>query len=232
MFCRKFRWPPIESIANQGTQTLAVRMFIETSGECASHWTTINQQNTRFTSNKPATRRPPCLYLSRRMPKICRVGRINGIHITCLSRVFLVRSRQSRSPFRWTRVTWVTKSLGSGEKRKRLPFCFLLDISLIFALMCFFLHFTPSLHFTFSLQSALIFTPGPESAFRSPQSSLYTDRYSDILFYRMFWYLPTVFSDCLPEWFQSKIAMFFDFREWSTIFHNFVSYCSVLFLCS
>ena len=26
-----------ESIANQGTQTLAVQMFIETSGECASH---------------------------------------------------------------------------------------------------------------------------------------------------------------------------------------------------
>ena len=27
-----------ESIANQGTQTLAVRMFIETSGECAMHF--------------------------------------------------------------------------------------------------------------------------------------------------------------------------------------------------
>ena len=156
------------------------------------------------------------------MPKICRVGRINGIHITCLSRVFLVRSRQSRSPFRWTRVTWVTKSLGSGEN-----------------VMWFFLHFTPSLHFTLSLQSELIFIPGPESpvcspqsAVRSPQSSFYSDRYSDIWCDRMFWYLPIVFSDCLPEWFQSKIAMFFDFREWSTIFHNFVSYCSVLFLCS
>ena len=27
-----------ESIANKGTQTLAVRMFIETSGECAMHY--------------------------------------------------------------------------------------------------------------------------------------------------------------------------------------------------
>ena len=174
MFCRKFRWPSIESIANQGTQTLAVRMFIETSGECASHWTTINQQNTRFTSNIPATRRPPCLCLSRRKPKICWVGRINGLHITCLPHVFLVRSRQSRSPFRLTRVTWVTKSLGSGEKRNRLPFCFLLDISLIFALMCFFLHFTPSLHFTFSLQSALILPPvrSLKSAVRNPRFTL------------------------------------------------------------
>ena len=118
MFCRKFGWPSIESIANQGMQTWAVRMFIETSGECASHWTTINQQNTRFTSNIPATRRPPCLYLSRRMPKICRVGRINGIHITCLSRVFLVRSRQSRSPFRWTRVTLGNEVSGFRGKKK------------------------------------------------------------------------------------------------------------------
>ena len=121
---------------------------------------------------------------------------------------------------------------GFRGKRNRLPFCFLLDISLIFPLMWFFLHFTPSLHFTFSLQSALIFTPGPETAVRSPQSSFYSDRYSDIWCDRMFWYLPIVFSDCLPEWFQSKIGMFFDFREWSTIFHNFVSYCSVLLLCS
>ena len=72
----------------------------------------------------------------------------------------------------------------------------------------------------------------PQSAVRSPQSSFYTDRYSDIWCDRMFWYLSIVFSDCLPEWFQSKIGMFFDFREWSTIFHNFVSYCSVLLLCS
>ena len=30
--------PFYESIANQGTQTSAVRMFIETSGECAMHF--------------------------------------------------------------------------------------------------------------------------------------------------------------------------------------------------
>ena len=85
-----------------------------------------------------------------------------------------------------------------------------------------------------SLQSAV---RSPQSAVRSPQSAVlslpfYSDRYSDIWCDRMFWYLPIVFSDFLPERFQSKIGMFFDFREWSTILHNFVSYCSVLFLCS
>lgn len=124
----------------------------------------------------------------------------------------------------------------SGFRGKTKPTSILFSAwqSLIFALMWFFLHFTPSLRFTFSLQSALILPPvrSLKSAARSPQSSFYTDRYSDIWCDRMFWYLPIVFSDCLPERFQSKIGMFFDFREWSTILHNFVSYCSVLFLCS
>ena len=49
------------------------------------------------------------------------------------------------------------------------------------------LHFTPvcvllsacSLHFTLSLH----FTPGPQSAVRSPQSTFYTDRFSNQLSY-------------------------------------------------
>ena len=125
MFCRKFGWPSIESIANQGMQ-IAVRMFIETSGECACHWTTkltvhcvavynksieckvhfkynCNSSSSMFVSSTPNA-------------QIRGVGRINGLHITCVPHVFLVRSLQSRSPFRWTRVTWGTKSLGSWDK--------------------------------------------------------------------------------------------------------------------
>ena len=96
------------------------------------------------------------------MRKISRVGRINGLHMTCVSHVFLVRSRQSRFPFRWTRVTWVTKSLCFGTTDHRLPHCFLLDISLISPLMWFFLHFTS----------------GPQSAVRSPQSAVRSLRFT------------------------------------------------------
>ena len=54
---------------------------------------------------------------------------------------------------------WVMKSLGSGEKKTTFP------------LIWFFLHFTPSLNFTFSLH----FTPGLQSAVLSPRSAFYTD---------------------------------------------------------
>ena len=58
----------------------------------------------------------------------------------------------------------------SGLREKtRLPHCFLLNISLTFPLMCFFLHFTPSLRFTFSLQSAFY----PWTAVCSPQSAFF-----------------------------------------------------------
>ena len=158
------------------------------------------------------------------MPKICRVGRINGIHITCLSRVFLVRSRQSRSPFRWTRVTWVTKSLGSGEKRNRLPFCFLLDISLIFHLMWFFLHFTPSLHFTFSLQSALIFTPGPESAVRSPQSAVFLLHWP--VFQYLVWQNVLILAHCILRLFAGMVSIENSHVLWfPRMKHNISQFC-------
>ena len=63
-----------------------------------------------------------------------------------------IRSRKSRSPFRWTRVTWVTKSLGSGKKT---------DFHVAFCLT--FLLFTP-------------LPPPPANAVLSafyPQSSFY-----------------------------------------------------------
>ena len=47
-------------------------------------------------------------------------------------------------------------------------YCFLLDISLIFPLMWFFLHLTPSLGFTFSLQSTFY----TQSAVRSLRFTL------------------------------------------------------------
>ena len=86
----------------------------------------------------------------------------------------------------------------SGFRGKTKPTSILFSAwqSLIFALMWFFLHFTPSLRFTFSLQSALILPPvrSLKSAARSPQSSFYTDRYSDIWCDRMFW------QTLYPDW--------------------------------
>ena len=75
------------------------------------------------------------------------------------------------------------------------------------------LHFTPvcvllsvcSLHFTLSLH----FTPGPQSAVRSPQSSLYTDRVAnhDVLSEAHF--MPNFF-------YQRDFATYFDFELFSS----------------
>ena len=44
----------------------------------------------RFTSNIPSARRPPCVYLPRRMPKITRDGRIVIERIAFVKEIFLL----------------------------------------------------------------------------------------------------------------------------------------------
>ena len=81
------------------------------------------------------------------MPKISRVGRLNDLHTTWVSHVFLVVYCQISSisfPVALEKGNVGNEVSGFREKN-RLPYCFLLDISLIFPLMWFFLLFTPSL---------------------------------------------------------------------------------------
>ena len=135
MFCRKFGWI---SIANQGTQNLTVQMFIETSGECASHWTTkvtiqcvvvYNKSIEckvyfKYTCNSSSSM---FVWLPHWMPKISRVGRIKLMVYTSISLPVLLDKGNMGN-----------EVSGFREKKTTFP------------IMWFFLHFTPSLHFTFS----------------------------------------------------------------------------------
>lgn len=79
--------------------------------------------------------------------------------------------------------------------------------SLIFALMWFFLHFTPSLRFTFSLQSALILPPvrSLKSAARSPQPAVLVLHWP--VFRYLVWQNVLILAHCILRLFAGKVSI-------------------------